>query len=36
MLTFHGNQKLKDQRIAQVRAHRLADQLIHGMYWEDR
>jgi hypothetical protein len=35
MLTFHGSQELKDQRIAQVRAHRLADQLIHGQYWQD-
>lgn len=35
MLTFHGKQELKDQRIAQVRSHRLADQLIHGQYWED-
>ena len=34
MLTFHGKQELKDQRIAQVRAHRLADQLVHGVYWE--
>jgi hypothetical protein len=35
MLTFHGSQELKDQRIAQVRAHRLADQLVHGQYWQD-
>jgi len=35
MLTFHGKQDLKDQRIAQVRAHRLADQLVKGVYWED-
>src|SRR5580704_4686592 len=35
MLTFHGKQELKDQRIAQVRAHRLADQLVHGTYWEN-
>src|SRR5579871_1929058 len=35
MLTFHGKQELKDQRIAQVRAHRLADQLVHGQYWQD-
>jgi hypothetical protein len=35
MLTFHGKQQLKDERIAQVRAHRLADQLVHGTYWED-
>ena len=35
MLTFHGSHELKDQRIAQVRAHRLADQLVKGVYWED-
>ena len=35
MLTFHGSQELKDQRIAQVRAHRLADQLVKGQYWQD-
>lgn len=34
MLTFHGSHELKDQKIAQVRAHRLADQLIKGKYWE--
>ena len=34
MLTFHGRQELKDQRIAQVRAHREADQLVKGIYWE--
>jgi hypothetical protein len=35
MVTYHGRQELKDQRIAQVRAHRLADQLVHGVYWEN-
>jgi|HubBroStandDraft_6_1064221.scaffolds.fasta_scaffold00550_25 hypothetical protein len=35
MLTFHGKQELKDSRIAQVRAHRLADQLVRGVYWQD-
>ena len=35
MLTFHGSHELKAQRIAQVRAHRLADQLVHGTYWEN-
>ena len=35
MLTFHGRQELKDQRIAQVRAHREADQLVKGIYWEN-
>ena len=35
MLTFHGKQELKDERIAQVRAHRLADQLVKGQYWQD-
>ena len=35
LLTFHGSQELKDQRIAQVRAHRLADQLVKGRYWQD-
>ena len=34
MLTFHGRQELKDQRIAQVRAHREADQLVKGIYWD--
>jgi hypothetical protein len=35
MLTFHGKQQIKDLYIARVRAHRLADQLVHGIYWED-
>jgi len=35
MLTFHGKKELKDQRIAKVRMHRLADQLVKGTYWED-
>ena len=35
MLTFHGKQELKDQKIAQVRAHRQADQLVKGQYWQD-
>jgi hypothetical protein len=35
MLTFLNDPKLKEQRIAQVRAHRLADQLVKGKYWED-
>jgi len=34
LLTFHGDPNLKAQRIAQVRAHRIADQLVHGIYWE--
>lgn len=35
MKAFHGKQEIKDFYLARVRAHRLADELIHGKYWEN-
>ena len=35
MIAFHGNPKIKAEYLARVRAHRKADQLIKGQYWED-
>jgi hypothetical protein len=35
ILAYHGKQAIKDKYLARVRAHRLADQLIHGIYWEN-
>jgi len=32
---FHGNPAIKATYLARVRAHREADELIHGTYWED-
>jgi hypothetical protein len=31
---FHGKQKIKDYYAQRVRAHRLADEIRHGYYWE--
>lgn len=32
---FHGDRRLKDKYLKRVKRHRLADQLIKGIYWED-
>jgi hypothetical protein len=33
MLAFHGKQEIKNLYLARVRAHRKADQIIKGVYW---
>jgi hypothetical protein len=35
MISFHGNQEIKDQYLARVRAHAAADEIIKGFYWEN-
>ena len=35
MRAFHGDPKVKTKYLKRVRAHRAADQIIHGTYWED-
>jgi len=34
MRAFHGKQEVKDFYLARVRAHREADQIVRGFYWE--
>ena len=34
MLAFHGKQEIKDFYISRVNAHRLADEIVKGVYWE--
>ena len=34
MRAFHGKQEVKDFYLARVRAHRAADQLVKGQYWD--
>ena len=34
LIAFHGKSEIKDKYLGRVRAHRLADELIHGTYWE--
>ena len=33
MNAFYGQQAIKDRYLARVRAHRAADEVIHGSYW---
>ncbi len=35
LLAFHGDPSVKDKYLARVAAHRAADQLIHGVGWEN-
>ena len=35
MLSYHNDQSIKDFYLARVRAHAEADELIHGVYWQD-
>jgi hypothetical protein len=35
MNAYFGKQEMKDLKLAQVRAHRMADQIIKGKYWEN-
>lgn len=34
MIAYHGNPKIKTEILAQLAAHRAADELIQGRYWE--
>jgi hypothetical protein len=35
LIAFHGDVKVKAKYEARIHAHKLADQIIHGTYWED-
>src|SRR5208282_5693902 len=35
MLAFHGKQQIKDEYLTRVKAHREADQIMKGQYWEN-
>ena len=35
LLAFHGNAELKEKILMQLKAHKAADQLIHGTYWSE-
>ena len=35
MIAFHGQQEIKDRYLARVTAHAQADEIIHGIYWEN-
>ena len=35
MKAFHGDPAIKERYLARVRAHRAADELVRGQYWED-
>lgn len=35
MLSFHGDQNIKDKYIARVKAHAAADEIRKGVYWEN-
>lgn len=34
MKAFHNDPKIKEEYLARVRAHKAADQIIHGQYWQ--
>ena len=34
LIAFHGDPKIKEFYLARVRAHREADEIVHGTYWE--
>ncbi len=35
LISFHGDQQVKDAHIAQLQFHYNADEIIQGQYWED-
>jgi hypothetical protein len=35
LTAYHGNAAIKRSRLAQVKAHRAADEIQHGFYWEN-
>jgi hypothetical protein len=34
LISFHGDQAIKDKYLARVRAHAAADEIIKGTYWQ--
>ena len=34
MIAFHGNSNIKEKYVSRVKAHGIADEIIHGAYWE--
>ena len=34
MIAFHGDPAIKKRFVARVKAHAVADEIIHGVYWE--
>lgn len=35
MLAYHGDAKIKETYLTRVQAHAVADEIIHGHYWEN-
>src|SRR5579864_5090967 len=35
LVAYHGNPEIKGKYLARVRAHRAADELVKGQYWQD-
>jgi hypothetical protein len=35
LISFHGDEAIKDKFLSRVTAHRKADEIIQGTYWED-
>lgn len=35
MKAFHDDLKIKEKYLSRVRAHKRADEIIKGKYWED-
>lgn len=35
VISFHGDEQIKQKYLTRVRNHRLADQIVQGVYWED-
>src|SRR5262249_3407302 len=35
LIAFHGNPQIKEKYLARIRAHVAADELIHGVYWQN-
>jgi len=35
MKTFHGDPQIKEKYLARVRAHRAADEIVKGQYWQE-
>jgi hypothetical protein len=35
LIAFHGDPKIKEKYLLRLKAHEIADEIIHGTYWED-
>lgn len=35
LIAFHGDPKEKDAILAQLQLHHDADEIVHGVYWEN-